>query len=418
MTTIATTERPKGHHAALFVFVTVLIDAMGIGIIIPVMPDLIRDLSDLPLSKAALWGGYLSFVYAFMQFLFGPTVGNLSDRFGRRPVLLVSLAVLTIDYLIMGFAPTLAILFIGRVLAGIAGATHSTAHAYIADISPPEKRAQNFGLIGAAFGIGFILGPIVGGLAGELGPRQPFFAAAAVAFVNLVYGYFLVPESLVQEKRRPFSVTRANPLGVARQIRKFPTVAWLFAAVFLYNVAHFVYPAVWSFYTKEALGWTSAEVGLSLAAVGVGFAVVQGWLIRLVLPRLGEAKTAVLGFLVSIAGLVGLAFANVTWLVYSLMPFVALGAMVTPAMTGLMSNRIPDDAQGELQGALTSVAGVTIIISPVLMTQLFGYFAGDQAPFYFPGAPFLAAAVLMSLALIPFGVGLQRAPAVATEGSE
>ena len=418
MTTIATTERPKGHHAALFVFVTVLIDAMGIGIIIPVMPDLIRDLSDLPLSKAALWGGYLSFVYAFMQFLFGPTVGNLSDRFGRRPVLLVSLAVLTIDYLIMGFAPTLAILFIGRVLAGIAGATHSTAHAYIADISPPEKRAQNFGLIGAAFGIGFILGPIVGGLAGELGPRQPFFAAAAVAFVNLVYGYFLVPESLVQEKRRPFSVTRANPLGVARQIRKFPTVAWLFAAVFLYNVAHFVYPAVWSFYTKEALGWTSAEVGLSLAAVGVGFAVVQGWLIRLVLPRLGEAKTVVLGFLVSIAGLVGLAFANVTWLVYSLMPFVALGAMVTPAMTGLMSNRIPDDAQGELQGALTSVAGVTIIISPVLMTQLFGYFAGDQAPFYFPGAPFLAAAVLMSLALIPFGVGLQRAPAVATEGSE
>ncbi len=304
------------------------------------------------------------------------------------------------------------------MLAGIAGATHSTAHAYIADISPPEKRAQNFGLIGAAFGIGFILGPIVGGLAGELGPRQPFFAAAAVAFVNLVYGYFLVPESLVQEKRRPFSVTRANPLGVARQIRKFPTVAWLFAAVFLYNVAHFVYPAVWSFYTKEALGWTSAEVGLSLAAVGVGFAVVQGWLIRLVLPRLGEAKTAVLGFLVSIAGLVGLAFANVTWLVYSLMPFVALGAMVTPAMTGLMSNRIPDDAQGELQGALTSVAGVTIIISPVLMTQLFGYFAGDQAPFYFPGAPFLAAAVLMSLALIPFGVGLQRAPAVATEGSE
>ena len=418
MTTIATAERPKRHHAALFVFVTVLIDAMGIGIIIPVMPDLIRDLSDLPLSKAALWGGYLSFVYAFMQFLFGPTVGNLSDRFGRRPVLLVSLAVLTIDYLIMGFAPTLAILFIGRVLAGIAGATHSTAHAYIADISPPEKRAQNFGLISAAFGIGFILGPIVGGLAGELGPRQPFFAAAAVAFVNLVYGYFLVPESLVQEKRRPFSVTRANPLGVARQIRKFPTVAWLFAAVFLYNVAHFVYPAVWSFYTKEALGWTSAEVGLSLAAVGVGFAVVQGWLIRLVLPRLGEAKTAVLGFLVSIAGLVGLAFANVTWLVYSLMPFVALGAMVTPAMTGLMSNRIPDDAQGELQGALTSVAGVTIIISPVLMTQLFGYFAGDQAPFYFPGAPFLAAAVLMSLALIPFGVGLQRAPAVATEGSE
>ncbi len=418
MTTIATAERPKRHHAALFVFVTVLIDAMGIGIIIPVMPDLIRDLSDLPLSKAALRGGYLSFVYAFMQFLFGPTVGNLSDRFGRRPVLLVSLAVLTIDYLIMGFAPTLAILFIGRVLAGIAGATHSTAHAYIADISPPEKRAQNFGLIGAAFGIGFILGPIVGGLAGELGPRQPFFAAAAVAFVNLVYGYFLVPESLVQEKRRPFSVTRANPLGVARQIRKFPTVAWLFAAVFLYNVAHFVYPAVWSFYTKEALGWTSAEVGLSLAAVGVGFAVVQGWLIRLVLPRLGEAKTAVLGFLVSIAGLVGLAFANATWLVYLLMPFVALGAMVTPAMTGLMSNRIPDDAQGELQGALTSVAGVTIIISPVLMTQLFGYFAGDQAPFYFPGAPFLAAAVLMSLALIPFGVGLQRAPAVATEGSE
>ncbi len=408
MATTGISEKPPHRHAAFFVFVTVLIDAMGIGIIIPVTPDLLKELSNLPLSEAALWGGYLSFVYALMQFVFGPTIGNLSDRFGRRPILLISLASLGINYLIMGLAPTLGILFLGRILTGIAGATHSTAHAYIADVSPPSQRAKNFGLIGAGFGLGFVIGPLIGGLVGELGTREPFFAAAGLTFLNFAYGMFVLPESLSPANRREFSWKRANPLGVTKQISKFPMVAWFFVSVFLFDIAHFVYPAIWSFYTKEAFSWSNAEIGVSLAIVGVGFAVVQGWLIRIALPLFGEAKTTAIGFLLNIAGLIGLAFVDEGWMVYALMPITALGAVVTPALTGLMSNAIPDDAQGELQGALTSIAGITLIISPVLMTQLFGFFTRQDASPYFPGAPFLAAAILTTLALIPFYMGLKR----------
>ena len=225
--------------------------------------------------------------------------------------------------------------------------------------------------------------------------------------VNFLYGLVVMPESLATENRRTFSWARANPLGFARQISKFPTVAWFLVAMVLFNLAHFVYPAVWSFYTKEAFAWSSAEVGLSLAVVGVGFAVVQGWLIRHILPRLGEVRTTVLGFVVSIVGLLLLAFATKGWMVYALMPLSALGAIITPAITALMSNRIADDAQGELQGALASLSGITLIISPVLMTQLFGYFSGPATPYYFPGAPFLAAGLLMALALVPFSAGLR-----------
>ena len=395
-------------HATLFVFVTVVIDAMGIGIIIPVMPDLLTELSNLSLSEAAIWGGYLSFVYAAMQFLFGPTIGNLSDRFGRRPVLLVSLSALCIDYIVMGLAPTLWMLFITRAIAGIAGATHSTANAYVADVSPPNKRSQNFGLIGAGFGIGFVIGPIIGGIAGEFGTRVPFFVAAVFAGLNVAYGAFVLPESLSPEKRRPFSWRRANPLGVARQIAAVPAVAWFFVALFLFDLAHFVYPAIWSFYTKEAFSWTAAEIGISLAVVGIGFAVVQGWLIRKIIPAVGEVKTALIGFIFSVIALGGLAFAHAGWVVYALMPVTALGAIVTPAMTGLMSNRISDDAQGELQGAMSSIAAITMIITPLMMTQLFSLFTARQGLPYLPGAPFLAAAVLMAAALIPFTIGLRR----------
>lgn len=396
-------------HAAFFVFVTVLIDAMGIGIIIPVMPDLLRELSDLPLGEAAVWGGILSFVYALMQFAFGPTIGNLSDRFGRRPVLLVSLAALAIDYVVMALAPTLWLLFVGRVVAGIAGATHSTANAYIADVSPPEKRAQNFGLVGAGFGVGFVIGPVIGGLAGEIGTREPFFAAAALAFLNFLYGWFVLPESLSRDKRRPFQWLRANPFGAAAQIRKFPALLWLFLTVFIYSIGHFVYPAIWSFYAKEAHGWSNAEIGISLAIVGVGFALVQGWLIRLILARLGEMRTAVFGFCVSFVSLVGLAFASEGWMVYAMLPVTALGAVVTPALTAVMTNLTSDDAQGELQGALSSVGAITLIISPLLMTQFFSTFTKAGVSFYFPGAPFLAAAILMIVALIAFHFGTRRA---------
>ena len=401
-------RQPGGRRAAVFVVVTVLIDAMGIGVIMPVMPDLIRELTDLPLGAAALWGGYLSFVYALMQFAFGPTLGNLSDRFGRRPVLLLSLFALAVDYLIMGFAPTLWLLFAGRALAGVAGATYSTANAYMADVSPPDRRAQNFGLIGAGFGVGFVAGPLIGGLAGELGTRAPFFVAAALAMTNFAYGALVLPETLAPENRRRFDWRRANPLGAARQMAGMPMVAWFFVAMFLFNLAHFAYPAVWSFYTKEAFAWSNAQIGLSIAIVGISFAVAQGWLIRLILPRLGEVGTAFWGFIVSIAGLVLFGLATEGWMVYAIIPFTGLGALITPAMTALMSRRVPADAQGELQGALSGVLGVTLIISPVLMTQIFGYFTSAQAPAYLPGAPFLGAAVLMALALVPFSFGVRR----------
>lgn len=396
-----------GRHATAFVFVTVLVDSMGIGIIIPVLPSLIRELTELPLSQAALWGGFLTLAYALMQFALGPTVGNLSDRFGRRPVLLVSLAIMAVDYLIMAVAQALWVLFLGRLIAGAAGATHSTANAFVADISLPEKRAQNFGLMGAGFGIGFIVGPIIGGLAGELSTRAPFYAAAAIAFGNFCYGAIVLPETLDPANRRSFSWRRANPLGVAMQIAKVPMVAWFVLAFFLFNLAHYVYPAVWSFYTQEAFGWSTGQVGLSLALVGVGFALVQGWLIRLILPRIGEAMTTLVGFLVSIFGLVFLSVATEGWMVYAIIPVTALGAMLTPALTGLMANRVPNNAQGELQGALSSATAITMIITPVLMTQLFGYYTAASSAFYFPGAPFLAAAVIMALAIAPFAIGLR-----------
>ena len=408
--TATKTAAPARKHAILFVFDTVLIDAIGICIIIPVMPDLLTELSDLPLNEAAYWGGYLDFVYALMQFICSPTIGNLSDRFGRRPVLLASLTALCADYIVMGLAPTLWLLFLTRVIAGIAGATYSTANAYVADVSPPEKRAQNFGLMGAGFGLGFVIGPVIGGFAGEFGTRVPFFAAAALAGLNVAYGLFVLPESLKPENRRAFSWARANPLGVARRIASIPMVAWFFVALFLFDLAHFVYPAVWSFYTKEAFRWSSAEVGLSLAFVGVGFAIVQGWLIRKILPVFGEARTAIAGFLINTAGMALIAFASAGWMIYALMPLAALGAIVTPALTGIMSNRVPDDAQGELQGAMSSIAGITMIITPIMMTQLFGRFTANDGLPYFPGAPFLAAAILMAAALVPFLIGLKRGP--------
>lgn len=395
------------RHAAMFVFVTVVLDSMGIGIIMPVMPDLLQELSGLSIGEAALWGGYLSFSYAAMQFLFSPAIGNLSDRFGRRPVLLVSLATLGVDYIVMALAPSLWLLFIGRIIAGIAGATYSTATAYIADVTPKEGRAAAFGLVGAGFGVGFILGPALGGLMGELGTRAPFYAAAVVAFANFAYGWFVLPESLAPENRRPFEWLRANPLGAIRQISKFPMVAWLLGATLLYGLAHMVYPAVWSFYAKAAFNWSNAEIGISLAIVGVCFTIVQGGLIGFILKRLGEVRTAALGFLANILGLTGIAFATQDWMVYALMPVTALGALVTPALTGLMANRVPDDQQGELQGLISSLNAVTAIVSPLVLTQLFGYFTAPAGSVFFPGAPFAAAAMIVVIALIPFNIGLR-----------
>jgi DHA1 family tetracycline resistance protein-like MFS transporter len=400
--------RPAGPHAAVFVHATILIFAMGIGIILPVMPDLIRDLTDLSVSEAAFWGGFLTMGYASMQFLLSPTVGNLSDRFGRRPVLIISLAALAIDYVVMALAPTLWVLFVGRIIAGAAGATMATANAFMSDISTEETRAQNFAMVSAVFGAGFILGPLIGGVAGEFGPRVPFMVAAALSGACFVYGWFFLPESLAPENRRPFSWARANPIGTARQIARLPAVAWFLAAFFLYEVGHYAYASVWAFYGQEAFGWSPAEVGLSLAAVGVGFVVVQGWLIRIVLTRLGSERTAWVGLILTAIGLALLSLATEGWMAYAVMPVTVLGLICVPAIRALMANRVSEDAQGELQGAISAALGITMILSPVLMTQVFVLFTGPQAPVYLPGAPFALAAIITMAAFLPFALGLRR----------
>jgi DHA1 family tetracycline resistance protein-like MFS transporter len=401
--------------ALAFIFVTVLIDTIGFGIVLPVLPDLIMELTDVSVSQASLYGGWLAFAYAIMQFLCGPVIGNLSDRFGRRPVLLFSLFAFGLDYLLMGFAPSIGWLFLGRGLAGVAGAAHTTANAYIADVSPPEKRAQNFGLMGAAFGVGFILGPALGGLLGDLGPRAPFFAAAVLAFVNMAYGLFVLPESLAPEARRPFHWHRANTLGTLVQLRQYPVVMALAGVVFAWTLGHQVLPATWAFYTKEKFAWSSTEVGLSLAFAGVLMATVQAGLTRVLVPRLGERAAVIVGLTSGGIGYLGYALASHGWMMYAVMMVGMLQGLAFPSLNALMSQQIPKNSQGELQGAVASIFSLTTIIGPVMMTQLFGYFSSASAPVYFPGAAFLFADVLVVVSFVLFvrATRRMRAPAEA-----
>jgi len=383
-----------------FILVTLTLNSMGIGLMMPVMPSLLTELTALPVSEAARWGGALSVVYALMQFAVGPTLGNLSDRFGRRPVLLVSMFTMAVDYLIMALSFNLAVLFIGRTLSGVSGATFSAASAYIADVSSRKDRAKNFGLVGAGFGVGFVLGPMIGGFLGEYGPRAPFYAAAALSFVNFLFGWFVLPETLDNKNRRGFDWKRANPFGALKQLAAHPAVRTLLLAVFLFDIAHYVYPAVWSYYSEEVFGWTPADIGLSLAFVGVGFAVVQGYLIRILEPRLGPGLTLLIGLAANLVAFAGLSFAETGWMAYSLICFAAFGALATPAFTGLMSNRVPDNAQGELQGMISSAAGLSMVISPLVMTQVFAEFSGPDAAIPFPGAPFALAGLLVLASLL------------------
>lgn len=317
------------RKSLIFIFVTVALDAIGLGIIIPVLPDLLQEVMDVSVGSAARWGGLLATSYAITQFVFGPMLGSLSDRYGRRPVLLLGLIFLCIDYLIMGFASTIWWLLIGRLLAGAAGSTYVTANAVIADISPPETRAANFGMVGAAFGIGFILGPVIGGLLGELGTRAPFFAAAGLAAINFLFGFFVLRETLTDNNRRAFSWSKSNPFAAIMMVKRFPALGWIFLSLFLFQIGHFVYPAIWAYWGKEVLDWSAFDIGVSLAAVGVGFAVVQGWMIRLVLPRFGETRTTVFAFAVTIASLLAFGFIETTLMVYVVLPLTSLGALLT-----------------------------------------------------------------------------------------
>ncbi len=395
--------------AVTFVFITVLLNSIGFGIILPVLPELLVDITGDPVHEAARYGGWLAFAYASMQFIFSPVAGNLSDRFGRRPVLLVSLFVFGVDYLIMGLAPTLAWLFVGRLIAGTSGATYGIANACIADLFPPDKRAQNFGLIGAAFGVGFILGPVIGGFLGEFGPRTPFFVTAGIAFANVLFGWLVIPETLKEEDRRPFRFARANPLGAFRQVGQFPVVTGILGAYFLYMLAHDSLPAVWSFYTIDRYGWSPRDVGFSLGVVGVCMLVVQGFLIRKIIPLWGSKRTAYVGLTLAIVAFFGYALSPVGWAMYIWIVIGAGSGLIIPAMNGIMSRQIPANAQGELQGILGSVASSTFIISPVVMTQLFAFFSSPAAPVYFPGAAFALAGLLTAGSALTVSVALRRA---------
>lgn len=384
----------KRQKAALgFILITVLIDVIGLGIIIPVMPALITELTGESISSASRYAGWLMFVYAFMQFVFAPVLGGLSDRFGRRSVLLISVFGLGVDYLIIGFAPNLWWLFAARLIAGIGGASFTTASAYIADISTPEKRAQNFGMIGAAFGVGFIIGPLVGGILGEYGSRIPFFASAGLSLVNWLYGVFIVPESLPKEKRRPFDIKRANPFGTLVQLKKYPVIFGLVFSLFLVYLAAHATQSTWAFFTIERYGWSEAQVGYSLGFVGFMIALVQGWLIRPIIRNIGQKKAVYIGLSFNALGLLLIAFAYEGWMLYAIMIPYAFGGLSGPSIQGIISSEVPTSEQGELQGGLTSIISVTSIIGPLLMTSIFAYFTGDKTTIYFPGAPFLLGAV-------------------------
>ncbi|ETZ23161.1 TCR/Tet family MFS transporter [Pedobacter sp. V48] len=389
------------RKAALsFIFITLLLDVIGIGLIIPVFPQLIEQLIGGNISQASQWSGWLTFVYAIMQFVCAPIIGNLSDKYGRRPVLLLSLFGFGIDYIFLALAPTIWWLFVGRIIAGIFGASMTTATAYIADISTNENRAQNFGMIGAAFGVGFIIGPALGGLLGEIGPRVPFIAAAILTLVNVVYGYFVLPESLDKEHRRAFEWKRANPLGSLMQLKKYKGLGGLIIAlVFLYIASHSV-QSTWTFVNIEKFHWSTSMIGISLTVVGVLVAAVQGGLIRFINPRLGNEKSIYVGFILYAVGLFLFAFASETWMMFAFLVPYCLGGIAGPALQAIMSGNVPQNEQGELQGALTSLMSVTAIIGPLFMTNLFAWFTSPGATIKFAGAPFLAGAVLMLISVL------------------
>jgi DHA1 family tetracycline resistance protein-like MFS transporter len=386
--------RAPDRHSLVFVAITVLLDTIGFGLIIPVLPALLVGLTGESVSQAAVPGGWLAFVYAAMQFLCAPVLGNLSDRYGRRPVLLFAIGALGVDYIVMGLAPSLAWLFLGRAIAGIAGASFTPAYAYVADISPPERRAQNFGIVSAMFGVGFIAGPAIGGLLGGLGPRAPFFAAAILSAINFVYGTLVLPESLPREKRRPLDWKRANPLGTLRQMRRHPVVLNLLVALFLWMVAHQVMPATWSFYTKYRYDWSEAMIGASLAAVGLVMVMSQTMMLRVLVHRLGERRAALTGIAIASLGYLGYATATAGWMMFVWLVTWFFGAIVMPTTNALLSRRVAPDAQGELQGAVASLFSLSSIAGPPLMTQLFSRFSGPGAPVHLPGAAFLASTLL------------------------
>lgn len=396
------TPAPASRHAVTFVMITVLLDMVGFGIIIPVLPKLIETVGHVDLAEAARIGGWMAAAYSVAQFGFGPFMGNLSDRFGRRPLLLLSIFGLGVDFLAQALAPTLAWLFFGRILAGVCGASWVIANAYIADITPPEGRGKAFGMMGAAFGLGFVIGPAIGGLLGEFGARVPFYVAALISGLNLIYGLFVLPETLTPANRRPFDWARANPFGAFRVFARYKGVLPMCLVLAFFFFFSSIYPAIWPFWGKARFGWSEATVGLSLALFGLVMAGFQGGLSGRFIAWFGERKSVAIGLLC--AGLVatGYGFVGTLPMVVLLMFVHGPEGFVHPMLTALMSKRVPENAQGELQGGLSAIMNVAMLLGTVFFAQLFGYFMSEEAPFQSPNVSYFVAGAGMALTLVLF----------------
>ncbi|GAB4240167.1 MAG: tetracycline resistance MFS efflux pump [Ekhidna sp.] len=389
----------KKQAALIFIFATVLIDIIGIGLIIPVLPTLLEEVSGLSASGSSFIGGSLIATYAIIQFFFSPVLGGLSDKYGRRPLLLLALLGLGIDYLIIVFAPSLGWFFVARVIAGICGSSVTVANAYIADISTPENKAKNFGMIGAAFGLGFVVGPVLGGFLGEIGTRIPFMIAACLAFLNMTYGFFVIPESLPVEDRRNFSWKRANPFGTLRQIFGYKKiVGLLICLLFIYVAAHATHTN-WAYFTTEKFGWSPFDIGLSLGFVGVMVAIVQGGLVGPIVKKIKEVKAVYVGLAFNVFGLLMMGIVSEAWMVYAVIVPYAFGGLAGPSLQSIMTSEVPKNAQGELQGGITSIMTLTAIIGPLVMTGIFKYFTNPENEIYFPGAPFVLGTVLAIISI-------------------
>ena len=392
---------PNNSKLPIFViFTTVVLDSMGIGIIIPVMPALFAEVTGSEkISDIAIWGGLLASTFALMQFIFGPILGALSDRYGRKPILLLALFVMAAYYLLMGFAQTLWLLFLGRLIGGITAATHATANAYMADISSPEEKAARFGMLGAGFGLGFVLGPLIGGLLGEWGPRAPFFAAAMLAAANGVLCYFVLKESLKTKNRREFMWYRANPIGAILDLRKFEGIYSLLLVFLLFTIGTSIYAAIWPFFTVERFSWSPGMIGISLTIYGVCFAIVQGVLVRPAIKIWGEKKTIIIGFCFEFSAMVTFAFLTDGKILIILIPLASLGVLAQPAIQAILSKSVGDDRQGAIQGVASSLNAIAMVITPITMTWILAVFSDKKAKYYFPGMPFLFSALMVLLCL-------------------
>ena len=374
-----------------------LIDITGWGIIIPVIPKLIKELIDGDISEAAKYGGWLTFAYAMTQFMFAPFIGNLSDKFGRRPIILISLFAFSMDYLLLAFAPTITWLFIGRIIAGLTGSSITTASAYIADVSTPENRTKNFGMIGAAFGLGFIIGPVIGGVLGQYGSRIPFYAAAVLCMLNFLYGYFILPESLSKDKRRPLNLKRANPIGAFLNLKKHPSLYGFSIALFLIFVASHAVESNWSYFTMYKFNWDEKMVGISLGVVGILVSIVQGGLIRWINPILGNEKSIYVGMALYSIGMFLFAFASNSWMMFAFLIPYCLAGIAGPALRAIISSEVLPTEQGEIQGTIASLMSAATIIGPPMMSSVFYHFTHKEALFQFAGMPFILGGILMMI---------------------